>query len=264
MGNGGHLSMTWKGILEFVRIGLLDDNDTKLVGAQAKGCSPIAKAFQKETSQITPSTSVSTVAIDIGIKNPLCGHMALAALKESNGKAISVSDRAILGAVGSLAKLEGVFAEPAGAVTIAALKKLVKAGTIAPDDSVVCIITGMGLKYPEIAKSLVKGKSNLEHFLSHVEGRKYRKYTTSLGQTKIRILEILSEGETYGYQIWQELAEKYSIKVKIPSVYQHLSELRRSGLITEPREMETYDRRKRNYYSLTNKGKATLSQLRKL
>jgi threonine synthase len=264
MGNGGHLSMIWKGITEFVKIGLLDTNDTKLVGAQAIGCNPIVQAFQKGDSQVIPSTLVSTVAIDIGIKSPPCGHMAIAALKESKGKAISVSDRDILGAVGSLAKLEGVFAEPAGAVTIAALKKLVRNGTIKPDDSVVCIITGMGLKYPEIAKSLVKGKDELEHFLSHVEGRKYSKYTTHLGQTKIRILEILSEGESYGYQIWQELAKKYNIKVKIPSVYQHLSELRSRGLITDPREMETYDRRKRNYYGLTDRGKGTLSQLRKL
>jgi threonine synthase len=250
--------------MEFMKIGLLDNNDTKLVGAQARGCNPIVKSFRKGDSHVSPSTSVSTVAVDIGIRSPPCGHMALAALKESKGTAVSVSDREILGAVGSLAKLEGVFAEPAGAVTIAVLKKLVKAGTIKPDDSVVCVITGMGLKYPEIAKSLVKGRGELELFLNHVEGRKYSKYTTSLGQTKIRILEILSEGESYGYQIWQELAEKYGIEIKIPSVYQHLSELRRGGLITEPREMETYDKRKRNYYGLTKKGKGTLSQLQKL
>lgn len=264
MGNGGHLSMTWKGIIELIKTGLLDNNDTKLVGAQAKGCNPIVKAFQKGDSQVSPLASVSTVAIDIGIKRPPCGHMALAALKESKGTAVSVTDREILGAVGSLAKLEGVFAEPAGAVTIAVLKKLVKAETISPDESVVCVITGMGLKYPEIAKSLVRGKGELEHFLSHVESKKYSKFTTNLGQTKIRILEILAEGEAYGYQIWQELGEQYGIKVKIPSVYQHLSELRISGLITEPRKMETYDRRVRNYYGLTDKGKGTLSQLQKL
>jgi threonine synthase len=264
MGNGGHLSMTWKGITELVRVGLLDNNNTKLVGAQAKGCNPIVKAFQKGDSQVSPISSVSTVAIDIGIKNPPCGHMAISALRESQGHAVSVTDRDILGAVGSLAKLEGVFAEPAGAVTLAVLKKLVKDGIIKPNDSVVCVITGMGLKYPEIAKSLVKGKIELEHFLSHVEGRKYSKITTTLGQTKIRILSILSEGEAYGYQIWQELDEKHNIKVKIPSVYQHLSELRKSGLITEPREMDTYDRRKRCYYGLTDRGKMTLSQLQRL
>ena len=100
---------------------------------------------------------------------------------------------------------------------------------------------------------MVKGKVELEHFLSRVEGRKYRKFTTKLGKTKISVLELLSEGESYGYQIWQELAEKYGIIVKIPSVYQHLYELQNSGLIIKTRKMETFDKRK--FVRLINMGK---------
>ncbi len=261
MGNGGHISMIWKGLEELKELDLISQLDVKLVGAQAKGCSPIVEAFERGSKKINPTSRVSTVAVDIGVKNPTCGHMALDALESSRGLAISVTDREILDAVKDLARLEGVFAEPASATTIAVLQKLVAEGQIDKTDQVVCIITGMGLKYPEIARSFVKGKGALEHFLSHVEGRRF---TTSLGQTKVRILQILSRGESYGYAIWKSMVDDYGMKIKIPSIYQHISELKNSGLIVKTRSEITYRKTSRNYYGLTEKGHLTLDQLERL
>jgi DNA-binding PadR family transcriptional regulator len=107
----------------------------------------------------------------------------------------------------------------------------------------------------------VKGKGALEYFLSQVEGRRF---TTKLGQTKVRILQILSRGESYGYAIWKSLVEDYGMKIKIPSIYQHISELKNSGLIVQTRSEVTYRKTSRNYYGLTERGHLTLDQLEKL
>lgn len=261
MGNGGHLSMIWKAITELNQLGFLENKNIRLVGTQAKGCSPIVKAFDSGVLDVSTVKKMSTVANDIAFENPSCGHMALRAIRESNGYAVGVSDREILETVSLLARQEGIFAEPASATTIAALKKLVKDRVIDKNESVVCIITGMGLKYPEITETLVKGRTDLEYLLSRVESRRF---STTMGQTKISILRILSEGDSYGYGIWKRLKEESGLSMSIPTVYQHLSELTRSGLAVSTRSERTIGKRYRNYYTLSEKGKWTLEQLEKL
>jgi threonine synthase len=258
MGNGGHISMTWKGLNELKQLDFISDIHTKLIGAQAKGCAPIVEAFERRGKVIIPSKTTSTIAYDIGMKNPSSGHTALAAIRDSEGKALAVSDREILEAVRSLAKLEGVFAEPSSATTISALKELVRRGIIDRTDTVVCTITGMGLKYPETARSFAKGKGKLEHLLNRIEGRRV---TTELGQTKVRILNILSEGELYGYAIWKMLGERHGLHISIPSVYQHLTELMAAGLIVSTRSEETLKRTHRKYFALSERGRWILKQL---
>ena len=261
MGNGGHLSLIWKGLREFQEIGLLDDIETKIVGVQSADCAPIVDAFVKGSETTKPITSGATIALDISVGNPSCSHTALRAIRESNGLALSVSDKEILNALSSVAKLEGVFVEPASATTVAALQHLVRSNEIDASDSIVCIVTGMGLKYPEIARILIKGQSKLEQLLSRVEDRKF---TTQIGRTKQQILQILLGGESYGYGIWMSLKEEYGITIKIPSVYQHLSELRSTGLVNQTRIESTFDNRKRRYYALSEKGKTTIKQIAKL
>ncbi|TFG26806.1 threonine synthase [Candidatus Thorarchaeota archaeon] len=261
MGNGGHISMTWKGLKELEELGFISETHTKLVGAQAKGCAPIVEAFERGDRETIPPKKTSTIAYDIGMKNPLSGHTALAAIKSSGGAAVAVSDKQILEAVRSLAKLEGVFAEPSSATTISAIKELVKSGVINRKDTVVCTITGMGLKYPETARSFAKGQDKLEHLLSRVEGRRV---TTELGQTKVHILSILSEGELYGYAIWKALRENYGVHISVPSVYQHLTELMAGGLILTTHSEETLKRTHRKYYALTERGRWTLEQLKSI
>jgi len=261
MGNGGHLSLIWKGLKELQEIGILDDVDTKIVGVQSAGCAPIVDAFVRGSKIVTPTSSGGTIALDIGVGNPSCGHTALKAIRESNGLALSVSDKETLEAVSSIAKLEGVFVEPASATPVAALRQMIRDDELDSSDSVVCIVTGMGLKYPEIARALIKGQSKLEQLLSRVEDRKF---TTQLGRTKQQILQILLEGESYGYGIWKKLRDEFGVSIKIPSVYQHLSELRGTGLVNQTRTESTFDNRKRTYYALTERGRSTIKQLRKL
>jgi threonine synthase len=258
MGNGGHISMTWKGLSELKQLDFIPELQTKLVGAQAKGCAPIVEAFLQGVREISPCKTTSTIAYDIGMKNPSSGHTALRAILDSGGEALAVTDTEILNSVRSLAKLEGVFAEPSSATTIAALKKLIERGTVDRSEVVVCTITGMGLKYPETARSFAKGRGKLEHLLSRVEGRRV---TTELGQTKIRILKILSERELYGYAIWKMLSETYGLRMSIPSVYQHLAELTTGGLIVSTRSEITLKRTHRKYYALSERGRWILNRL---
>ncbi|TFF96811.1 threonine synthase [Candidatus Thorarchaeota archaeon] len=261
MGNGGHLSMTWRGLKELEALGLIEKGTTRIVGVQATGCAPIVDAFKAGSRKIKPVHVDSTVALDIGVENPSCGSLALDALRQSDGEAVAVSDDDILEGVRQLASREGIFAEPAAATTVPAVQRLVDDGVIQSNESVVCMITGMGLKYPDISRALVKGRGRLEHLLSRIEGRGY---TTEIGQTKQYILKILSEGESYGYAIWKTLGERFAVKIKVPSVYQHLSELRGSGLIVETDSRLSPERRRRIYYDLSDRGRWTLDQLEKM
>ena len=258
MGNGCHLSMIWKGLKEFHQMGFAAGEMPRLVGTQAKGCDPIVEAFRDGLMEVRPSGKFSTVALDICMRNPSCGFMALQALRQSGGLALSVSDDRIIRAVGLLARMEGVFAEPASATTIAVLEELVKRGVIGRDDSVVCVITGMGLKYPEVAHTLAQGRKKLKQLLSRVERRKF---ATKLGETKMAILRILAREDLHGYGIWRTLGEEFGVKMSIPAVYQHLSDLKRSHLVIRTRSVPTHRGTLRHYYALTEKGRWILKQM---
>ena len=252
MGNGCHLSMIWKALSEFEQLGFVDSITTRLIGTQSTSCSPIVDAFEAESDEILPSDSMPSVATDISFENPICGNMALEAIRESGGLAASVTDREILDAVRDLARLEGLFAEPASATTIAALKKLTRRGTITKKDRVVCIITGMGLKYPEIAETFVRRRADLRSYLTRAGGKSLG---SPLGGTKTAILQILSEGRSYGYGIWKMLKDRMNVSVSVPTVYQHLDELCQAGLVSRSPTEQVVGGRVRNYYSLTEKGR---------
>ncbi|UCE08963.1 MAG: threonine synthase [Candidatus Thorarchaeota archaeon] len=260
MGTGGNVSAIWKGIRELESVGLIDTTRPHIVGAQAACCAPIVNAYEEISGKVNPSGAKTTVALPIAISNPLCEKTALEVILQSNGLGMRVTDKEILNAVMLLSRLEGVYAEPASATTIAVLQKLVKSGRIQRDERVVCIITGTGLKYPEFAKTLVERNDELEQLLTEMERRKV---TTQLGQTKIQILRILAEGETYGYEIWKKLGEVAGISVKVPGVYQHLSDLVNNGLVIKTKTIQVL-KRMRTYYGISEKGRYTVTQLDKL
>lgn len=150
VGNGTLISACWKGYNEFKKIGLVKSLP-KLVGVQAAGCSPVSTAFARK-STIKPVLG-KTIAVSIGCGSPLDGNTALKSIIGSRGFAESVTDSQILKARELLAKKEGIFAEPGGSTSLAGLLKAknhIKRGS-----SVVCLVTGHGLKTPFTG---VKGK----------------------------------------------------------------------------------------------------------
>jgi threonine synthase len=122
-----------------------------MTGIQAAGSSPIAQAIKTNSDKIIPVEKPETVATAIRIGAPVSWKKAINAIRDSHGTAETVTDEEILDAQKTLARIEGIFVEPASASSIAGLKKLVNNGVIAKDEKVVCITTGHGLKDPDTA-----------------------------------------------------------------------------------------------------------------
>ena len=131
------------------------DRVPRMVCAQAAGCAPIARAFEEEAQNVMAwSDPPDTIAT--AIADPLRGYeedgtLTLRVVRETEGTALTVTDDAIRNAVRRLAELEGVFAEPSGAVPVAALAILRTRGVIQAGSRVACLITGHGLKDPMAA-----------------------------------------------------------------------------------------------------------------
>jgi len=167
MGNGCLLAGLWKGWKEFSELGFVNGAPV-MVGIQAEGSAPLVKASKEGKIKVEPVLP-NMVADGIAVGNPRNATKALRALKESHGIAETVSDKEILDAQKTLAKLEGVFAEPAGAAPIAGLKKLIDEGRIGRNDVVVCVVTGTGLKNPAASLKHYKIPQSIEPRISAVE-----------------------------------------------------------------------------------------------
>ncbi len=165
--SGSLLTKIWKGTQEFVKTGLISSARMRVFGAQAEGCSPVATAFKNKTDTFKP-VKPNTIAKSLAIGNPADGYYALKTIAESNGAAEMASDPEIIEGIKLLARTEGIFAETAGGVTIACLKKLAASGQLDPDALTVAYITGTGLKTQEaVAEHLGEVKviqPNLEAF----------------------------------------------------------------------------------------------------
>ena len=150
VGNAGNISAVWKGLTEFHKLGFIKSLP-KMTGIQAEGSAPIAQAIRTGSDKIIPVEHPETIATAIRIGAPVSRKKAVNAIRESGGTAETVTDDEILDAQKTLARIEGIFVEPASASSIAGLRKLVKNGTIGKDERVVCITTGHGLKDPDTA-----------------------------------------------------------------------------------------------------------------
>ncbi|HLG74028.1 MAG TPA: threonine synthase, partial [Chloroflexota bacterium] len=146
--SGSMFSKIWKGFQEFATVGLIPERLPRMSVAQALGCSPVATAYFNDTLNVRPVIP-DTIAKSLAIGNPADGYYDLKIIKQSGGAAEVATDQEIVDGIKLLAQTEGIFAETAGGVTIACLKKLVESGKIDPDELTVAYITGNGLKTQE-------------------------------------------------------------------------------------------------------------------
>ena len=168
LASGSLFTKIYKGFQEFVEVGLVDAKPVRFSGAQAEGCSPIAKAFEEGRDFITP-VKPNTIAKSIAIGNPADGVYALDIARKTNGTITSVNDAEIIEGIKLLAETEGIFTETAGGTTIAVLKKLVEAGKIDPEEVTVVYITGNGLKTQEAVQGYVGEPFTIEPKLDSFE-----------------------------------------------------------------------------------------------
>lgn len=144
--SGSLLTKIRKGFQELTKVGLIDEEPrVRVSGAQAAGCAPVATAFLDEADDIHP-VRPHTIAKSLAIGNPADGYFALDAVRSTGGAIAAVSDEEIVDGMRLLARTEGIFAETAGGVTVATLKRLAAEGVVRPDERVVAYITGLGLK----------------------------------------------------------------------------------------------------------------------
>jgi len=252
-GSGAHLVMTYKAFNELKNFDFIDEINTRFIAVQAKNTDPITKAFEMNLDHVEPIyTDKETIASDIAISNPIFGDEVIKIAKKTLGKVISVPDNEIIEALSELAKYEGILAEPSAATSLAGLKRLINEGYILPSEKIVLVVTGAGLKHPKAIRDTVSKVETLKKILSIVEDG--FKKLSRLGSTKIRILQAISEGNTYGYAIWKSIKNKFNINIGLPTLYQHLKELERMGFITVISQ-EVIDGRKSIHYALTGKGR---------
>jgi threonine synthase len=167
LASGSLFTKIHKGFQEFIKLGLVDDKAVRFSGAQAEGCSPIAKAFAEGRDFVVPEKP-NTIAKSIAIGNPADGIYALEIARQTNGNIAMVNDAEIIEGMKLLAETEGIFTETAGGTTVAVLKKLVEQGKIDPEETTVLYITGNGLKTQEAIQGYVGEpltiEANLESF----------------------------------------------------------------------------------------------------
>jgi len=152
--SGALFSKLHKGFAELAALGLLDGFPPRLVGGQAEGCSPVASAFAQDrrVAPVRPRTSARSLAIG----SPADGDLAVRTARESGGAIYAVAEEEIGANMASLAGLAGVFGETAAGVTLGALREAVRLGRVGPDDEVVLLVTGDGLKTPEPVAELLQ------------------------------------------------------------------------------------------------------------
>lgn len=149
VGNAGNITAYWKGFKEYHGQGK-SSKLPKMIGFEAEGAMAIVKG--------EPIPNPETVATAIRIGNPATWQGAVNAAEESNGQINYVTDEEILHAYRLIASSEGVFAEPASAASVAGVMKLHRAGQFRGGETVVCVLTGNGLKDPNNAIEAVSSR----------------------------------------------------------------------------------------------------------
>lgn len=150
VGDGCIISGVAKGFRDLIGVGAID-RMPRLIAAQAEGSDAIARAVGGD-GQVNPLIP-STIADSISVGLPRVGAMAVRAIRESRGEAVTVSDAEILASQRQIGRLTGVFGEPAACAPAAVATKLMSAGRLGPDETVVLVVTGSGLKDVEAAMS---------------------------------------------------------------------------------------------------------------
>jgi len=149
--SGGNFSAIYKGFKEFYNLGFIL-KIPKLIGVQAKRCSPVVSAFEKGKKDIEKFKNPQTIAHAIANPFPPSGNRVLRIVKENKGRLISVSDEEILNAQRLLSKYEGIFCQPASATSIASVIKLKEEGYLKGKEVIVSVLTGNGLNDPSVFK----------------------------------------------------------------------------------------------------------------
>lgn len=201
MGCGTNIAAIYKGWKDLLRLGVVQKMP-RMIGVQPDTVPTIVSAWQEKQHVGNHMTQVKSVASAVGIGTPLDDVKALAALYESNGYAVSVAEKKIIPTQYQLSHTEGYFVEPSSALGIAALPKLIASSAIKPDDVVVVVLTGSGLKDPQSIMSLIPKPHVLEP--SALEVSRY---------FDLQMYNVKSSSDTKKEQVlWTEVPDQATVR----------------------------------------------------
>lgn len=146
-GGGTSLIGIWKGFDELEAIGLIDEKRPKMFAAQAGGCAPVVRAFEKGMENVEEWINGQTKAYGLRVPKPFAGKLMLSIIRKSGGGAVGVAETEIEPCRRLAAKLDGIDFCPEAAVGLAGLRNLVESGQIDFDEDVVLLNTGSGTRY---------------------------------------------------------------------------------------------------------------------
>jgi threonine synthase len=241
VGTGGHLSMFWRAIQQLKGSGLIDKSGCRLVGVQFSGSALLAGGQRRAKSP----GPVEEPFTELEESEPILRSEAVRAMKESGGRWVETTARETIDATGLLARTEGIFAEPAAASVIASLQTARSRGLIDADETIVCVITGAGLKDTKAISRIAKATKQV------VVNEDYPVARLQIGETKLQLLRSLASRPRFGYELWKGLSSGRTITTA--SVYQHLGELEGLALVRKS-GVATVRGRERVFYELTRKG----------
>jgi len=245
VGTGGHLMMIWRSILELRKAGLLEATGCRLLGIRVEGEPPGPRFGGKKSPR-----ERSAPLAELEDSEPFFRKGASAAIEDSRGSTLRITSAETIAAMGLLARSEGIFAEPSSASAVAGLSAAVRAGTIGRDETVVCIVTGAGLKDPKAVSRLAREARRVSF------GELYARPSPRIGDTKFALLRLLHGRPGYGYELRRELSPVR--RMSTASVYQHLAELESFGMVRR-RGATVSKGRERITYELTKKGNQYLT-----
>jgi threonine synthase len=149
-GGGTGIVGMWKAFEEMEELGWINEKRPKMFCVQAEGCAPMVRAFHAGTEFAEPWENAQTISAGIRVPGAIGDYLILQSLRESGGGALTVTDDETIDYMKRVASLEGMFICPEGAATVAALAKLLVDGTLSPDERILILNTGSGLKYLEL------------------------------------------------------------------------------------------------------------------
>ncbi|MBN1802680.1 MAG: pyridoxal-phosphate dependent enzyme [Candidatus Lokiarchaeota archaeon] len=240
MGSGGLIVSLWNGFRELFEAKVIQSLP-KLVGVQSQASAPIVQEFEKNVGlkKVYGDTSHKSRALGILVVDPMYHELAIKAILDTRGRALAIPENIMISSAEELARNEGIFAEPASALTISALNSLIQKNEINKEHNVVCLITGSGLKTP--------------HVLDAISNRAKTAGSSNILSTKLKLLSQISLSEKKG--IHGSKLKEIIGTISLPAIYQHLKELEAKNLITRKKEGKTV------LYFITDNGKKALEAL---
>ena len=149
-GGGTGIVGIWKALDEMEQLGWIGRERPRMICVQAAGCSPLVDAYNKGEEFAEPFNNPSTLAAGMRVPAAVGDFLVIRAVRESGGKALTVTDKQMVDSVREMSECEGIFPAPEGGATLSALQLLLESGEISKNERVVLLNTGSALKYLDV------------------------------------------------------------------------------------------------------------------